>query len=165
MTGAARAFGLEPGGSGRVPSFDETYERYFDFVWRSLRRLGVPHSALDDATQEVFLVVHRRLQEFAGRSSLKTWLFGITWNVALRVLHSRAIAERGRVASTDIECETCDADTPQEQIAKREAIRLLYEILEQLGPEQRSVFVMAELEELTAPEIAELTGTPLNTVD
>ena len=56
-------------------SFEETYDEYFDFVWVSLRRLGVAPAQLDDAAQDVFVVVHRRLHEFEFRSELKTWLF------------------------------------------------------------------------------------------
>ena len=65
-----------------VPSFAGVYEAYFDFVWCSARRLGVPDPNLDDAVQEVFVIVHRRLAEFEGRSSIKTWLFGIVRNVS-----------------------------------------------------------------------------------
>ena len=93
MRVALSAAGLVPVTSGAVPAFERVYEEHFDFVWRSLRRLGVPRSALDDAVQEVFLVVHRRLAEFEGRSSLKTWLFGIAVHIALKA--GRASA-RGR---------------------------------------------------------------------
>src|SRR3954470_18698677 len=58
------------------------YEAHVDFVWRGFRRLGVPASRLDDAVQDVFLVVHRRLDSFEVRSSVKTWLFGIALRVA-----------------------------------------------------------------------------------
>ncbi len=57
--------------------FETLYEAHFDFVWRSVRRLGVSEGAIDDVVQETFLIVHRRLAEFEGRSSVNTWLFGI----------------------------------------------------------------------------------------
>src|SRR6185436_2589400 len=63
-------------------SFEEIYEEHLAFVWRSLRRLGVREAGLDDAVQEVFLVAYRRLPAFEGRSSLKTWMFGIVLRVA-----------------------------------------------------------------------------------
>src|SRR5262245_51753387 len=65
----------------RALTLAEVYETQFDFVWRSARRLGVASLHVDDVVQEVFLVVFRRLAEFEGRSSLKTWLFGITRRV------------------------------------------------------------------------------------
>jgi len=143
-----------------VPTtWEELYEQHFDFVWRSLRRLGVPASALDDAAQEVFLVAFRRLSDFEARSTLKTWLFGIAWNIARRA--SRLERRREEPLSDD----AFSAATNQEEVASRaEAVRTLYEILNELEPEKRAVFVMAELEEMTAPEIAEITGVPLNTV-
>src|SRR5262245_20245633 len=68
-----------------VREFSAFYEQYFAFVWRSVRRLGVADHAVDDAVQDVFVVVHRRLAEFEGRSSVRSWLFGI----ALRVARAR----------------------------------------------------------------------------
>src|SRR6186713_2887600 len=66
------------------PAFAEVYESCAKLVWRNLRRLGVPEAALEDAAQDVFLVVHRRLSEFEGRSTLRTWIFGIVLRVAAR---------------------------------------------------------------------------------
>jgi RNA polymerase sigma-70 factor, ECF subfamily len=141
-------------------SFSTLYEQYFDFVWRSLRRLGVPVSALDDAAQEVFMVVHRRLPEFEGRASLKTWLFGIALNVAQHVMRSAARRASERAPET----LTAPVSTPQEEFLRAEAVKLLYQVLDELDPDKRSVFVMAELEQMTASEISELSGLPLNTV-
>ena len=57
--------------------FDAIYDEYFPFVWRTLHRLGVPKTELDDAAQEVFLVVHRKLDTYDRTSSVRTWLFGV----------------------------------------------------------------------------------------
>lgn len=134
------------------------YEAHFDFVWRSLRRLGVPASGLDDAAQEVFFVAFRRASAFEGRSTFKTWLFGIAWNVARR-------AARGPARREEPLADVVAGDANQEEAASRaQAVRTLYEILDGLEPEKRAVFVMAELEEMSAPEIAEIAGVPLNTV-
>ena len=76
MTGRAAAMSLANDdaeeASTSTLAFDEVYDRWLDFVWRSLRRLGVPQASLDDAVQDVFVVVHRRLSTFEGRSTLKT---------------------------------------------------------------------------------------------
>src|SRR5690349_5822056 len=61
--------------------FREVYDSHFAFVWRAVANRGVPPSALDDVVQEVFLVVHRKLDEFEGRSSVRTWLAGIVRRV------------------------------------------------------------------------------------
>jgi RNA polymerase sigma-70 factor (ECF subfamily) len=141
-------------------SFDEIYEAYFDFVWRSLRRLGVPLPLLDDATQEVFFVVHRRLADFERRSSLKTWLFGIAINVSQHAIRAAARRSPSRIPHVAEE----HAPTPQEHAMRAEAVRLLYRVLDDLDTERRTAFVMAELEQMSAPEIAEATGWELNTV-
>jgi len=64
-----------------APTFDELYEAYVDFVWRSVRRLGVIEGSVDDVVQQVFLVVHRRLPEFTPGGSVRTWIFGIVVRV------------------------------------------------------------------------------------
>lgn len=142
-----------------VPTWEELYEEHFDFVWRSLRRLGVAPSSLDDAAQEVFIVAFRRSGEFEGRSTMKTWLFGIAWNVARHAARSHARREE------PLPEHVASCATNQEESASRaEAVRVLYDVLDGLDAEKRAVFVMAELEEMTAPEIAEITAIPLNTV-
>ena len=159
---AAASIRPEPKPSAVPPDFEGIYERYFDFVWRSLRRLGVPRTALDDAVQEVFLVVHKRLTAFEGRSTLKTWLFGIALHVVRR--QARSAARRPSEPFADHQEPIAPAGTPQDEAARREAVRVLYAILDQLDPDKRAVFVMAEIEQMTAPEIAEILGVPLNTV-
>ena len=75
-----------------LPSFARVYQEYFGFVWRNALSLGVRASALDDVTQEVFVIVHRRLGEFEGRSSFRTWLSGIVLNVVRH--HRRSLARK-----------------------------------------------------------------------
>jgi len=78
--GASEAGRIDVGPSGMT--FEETYRAHFAFVWRSLRRLGVAEDDAADAAQDVFIIVHRKLPEFAGRSKLTTWLYGICFRVA-----------------------------------------------------------------------------------
>jgi RNA polymerase sigma-70 factor (ECF subfamily) len=142
-----------------APSFDAVYDDYVDFVWRSARRLGVDESAVDDVVQHVFLVVHRRLAEFEGRSSLRTWLFSILLHAvrehrrALRRKSPHAFAER---ADPDTLVEP--ADGPEEALARAEASRMVDRLVSELDEDKRVVFVMAELEQMTAAEIGEVTG-------
>lgn len=141
---------------------EEVYESCFDFVWRSARRMGVAEAAVDDVVQEVFLVAHRRLGDFEGRSSVKTWLFSIL----LRVVsdYRRTLRRKGGLASLPEELRADDAECPAERTEQREAVRLLHALLATLDDDKRAVFVLAELEQLTAPEIAEALGVNLNTV-
>lgn len=140
--------------------WSELYDEHFDFVWRSLRRLGVPVSSLDDAAQDVFLIALRRRDDFEGRSAVKTWLFGIAWNVARNLSRSKARREDPLP-----EALVDGRHLGQEEAAARaEAVTTLYELLDGLDDDKRAVFVMAELEEMGAKEIAAVVGVPENTV-
>jgi RNA polymerase sigma-70 factor (ECF subfamily) len=144
-----------------VLSFDEVYEECVDFVWRGLRSLGVREHALDDAVQDVFVVVHRRLAEFEHRSSIRSWVFGI----AMRVARDHRRRERRKGGLEPLDVDLVDAGPgPMEEAAKAEALREVARVLEALDPDKRAVFVLAELEQWTAPEIAEALGVNVNTV-
>jgi RNA polymerase sigma-70 factor (ECF subfamily) len=149
-----------------APSFAELFDSYFAFVWRTARRLGIPESNLDDVVQETFLVAYRRRDDFEGRSSVKTWLYGIAFNVVRS--HRRELGTKYPAAldpeRADPSVLTDGADGPHESAAKRQAVRLVDMFLHDLNEDQRDVFVLAELEQLTAPEISGVLGVPLNTV-
>jgi RNA polymerase sigma-70 factor (ECF subfamily) len=158
-----------PEAAGAAPcAFEDLYNEHVDFVWRSLRRLGVSEAGIDDAVQDVFLVVHRRLGEFEGRSSLKTWLFGIVLRVARtqrRSVRRKSPCERAPGLLADPEnVEGPRAERPDTMTEQSEAVRVLYSLLDELGDDKREVFVLAELEQMTAPEIAEALGANVNSV-
>jgi RNA polymerase sigma-70 factor (ECF subfamily) len=138
----------------------DAYRQYFKYVWALLGRLGVPEASLEDVTQEVFLVLHRRRAEFRHGSSVRTWLHGIALHTARR--HREKLDRRRR---KDEALEPAPAPpTPEAEVGQRRALQRLDQLLAGLGDEQREVFVLAEIAELPAPEIAELLGIKLNTV-
>ena len=143
--------------------FEDLYERHFDVVWSSLRRLGVPVSDLPDVTQEVFVVVHRRLPEFEERAKLTTWLFRICHHAArdrARRAHVRREIADGRSAETVLE----PRDGAERLLERRDDVELFQVVLDGMNEEQRAVFVMFELSEMTGEEIAETCEIPLGTV-
>ena len=148
---------------GPAFTWEQIYAAHFDFVWRSLRRLGVAEPNVDDATQDVFLIVFRRLGEFEERSSIKTWLFGIAYHVARR---SRQRFARACTAPPELLQDTVGpaAPDPQSAALRSEAKRIVYRILDSMPADKRDVFVMAELEQMSAPEIAEIIDISVNTV-
>jgi len=146
---------------GRVPTFEQIYDEYFEFAWTNLRRLGVRGADLEDAVQGLFIVVHRRLGQFAGRSSLKTWLAGIAWRVASE--HRRHESRKGGALPLPEDLQSRDRD-PHRAAVHAEALRLLDRVLGQLDDDKRAVFVLAELEQMSVPEIAEALSVNLNTV-
>lgn len=150
--------------SEALPEFEAAYEENFDFVWRSARRLGVEDAALDDVVQEVFVVVHRKLQEFQGRSSLRTWLFSITLRVASEHRRARRRKTPEQYDGFDPACLPDPKNNPHESAARSEAALVLRRFLDSLDDDRRAVFILAELEGMSAPEIADATSTNVNTV-
>ena len=149
------------------PSFAQVYEEHFSFVWRSALRLGAPAAIADDVVQEIFVVVYRKLNEFEGRSSVKTWLFGIVLHVvrtqrrSLRAKHPHALYPE---LSADPETLIDDRTGPHEAAVQAEAAQLVNQLLEALDEDKRAVFILAELEQMSAVEIARAVAIPLNTV-
>jgi RNA polymerase sigma-70 factor, ECF subfamily len=142
--------------------FQQVYEENFAFVWRSLRSLGMNAEALDDAVQDVFLVVHRRLSEFEGRSSLKTWLFAIVERVAFN--HRRTRHRKVTPLAPLDGREPSDAPDPFDRATESEAARFTDRFLSSLEPGKRAVFTLSLIEEMPAQEVAATLGIPLNTV-
>lgn len=141
--------------------FDQIYERHFGFVWRVLRTLGLRPAAVEDAAQDVFVVVHRRLAEFEGRSDIRTWLFRIAkWVVVTERRRARTKPEHELV---DEELRD-DKEDPFENAARSEAVRTIERILTQMDPEKRIAFLLLEIEEMKANEVADLLELNVNTV-
>jgi RNA polymerase sigma-70 factor (ECF subfamily) len=143
------------------PDFEQLYALYFGFTWRVLGHLGVAPHSLDDAVQEVWMVVHRRLGEFEGRSALKTWLFGIALNVARN--QRRADDRRAQGVPTICQEDRPDSD-PELVRAGNEAWQRVQCFLGTLDEQRRGIFVCHLLEHLSARETAEATGVDVTTV-
>jgi RNA polymerase sigma-70 factor (ECF subfamily) len=161
---AERAFTGEGAGEGALPmdpaEFDRLYQLYFGFTWRVLGHLGVKPHAIDDAVQEVWIVVHRRLPSFAGRSALKTWLFGVALNVARN--QRRADDRRTKNLS---EAPLAGSPLDPESIHEgNEAWERVQRFLGTLDEQRRAIFVCNLLENLSAPQTAEATGVDVTTV-
>jgi RNA polymerase sigma-70 factor (ECF subfamily) len=151
-----------------APSFDDVYDAHFPFVWRSVRRLGVPDESVDDVVQEIFVVVHRRLASFEGRSSLKSWLFGIALHTVRdrrRTLRRKPAMLGGRARADEGDLDAIEASgvAQDEALARAEATRLLHRVLDAMADERREVFILAELEQMSVPEIADAIGANVNT--
>lgn len=139
----------------------ELFDRHLDFVWRSLRRLGVPPTVVDDAAQEVFLVASRRLADIElGRE--RSFLFA----TALRVASDarRAAARRGEHGDDGLEQIADDAPSPEDLADRQRARAVLDQILDGMDLDLRAVFVLYELEEMTMADIGITLDLPAGTV-
>ena len=158
----------EPGGSLSRDQLRGLYETHFGFVWRSLRRLGVPESSAEDAAQDVFLVVHRRHGSYDSRwSRVETWLFGIVLRVARDHRRSRRRWHFRFDPTADVEKvlehRAVKHGGPESDLARREAVELLELALGALDDRKRAVLVMVDVEGFTVPEAAEALGVNVNT--
>jgi RNA polymerase sigma-70 factor (ECF subfamily) len=152
---------LSGSGSTEPSEFRRLFDAHHGFVRRSLVGLGVAPSLVDDACQEVFVVVHRRLDEFDPQRSLRSWLYGIARRVALTLARGEYRAQRKKLALARAPEPVGDLDA---QLETRQAIELVERFLATLDPAQREVFVLAQIEGLSAPEVADALDVKLNTV-
>lgn len=144
-----------------VPDLATLYDAHARRVWRTLLRLGVPPSAVEDAVQDVFLTAHQRLAGFRGASALGTWLLGIAVRVAANA--RRARQRRGVLEPVD-DALVDPGQGPDQHLEARRRLLELQRVLGELPDEQREVVVLVDLEQLTAPEVAEALDVNVNTV-
>jgi len=148
-----------PGGA-LTPRLEAIYRQHHAFVWSSLLRLGVASRNLEDACQDVFVVVFRRLDDFEARSRLRTWLFAIARRVAYRSRRGAARAERKAQA---LALQPTWSSSLEETLENRDEAALVLHALDGLDDEKRSAVVLHVFEGMTGPEIARTLGLPVET--
>jgi RNA polymerase sigma-70 factor (ECF subfamily) len=141
-----------------APSFRAVFDAHHDFVWRALVHQGVPVSSVDDAVQEVFLVVHRRLSDYDPASPMRGWLWGIARNVALNA--KRADAREGR-KRTELGWSERGEGAHDSGAADRQ---LVLAALARLDEPLRDVLILCDVEGFSAPEVGSTLGVSPNTI-
>lgn len=158
------ALPMDTEAEARPQRFRALYDDHIDFVWRNLRRLGIYESDVEDRAQEVFVVAHRRFDEFEDRGhGARAWLFQIVLRVASDARrHRRRHPEvpDGGDATERVSVEPTQADA----VVRHQALSRLDSALAEIDLERRAVLVLHEIEEMTAPMIAQVLTIPLNTV-
>ncbi len=135
------------------------YEDHFAFVWSCLRRMGVPPSDLEDAAHDVFVAAHRHRGEIAATSA-RSWLFGAVRRIAANH-RRRAWRHQRRVsAAQDVLPTTTSIDR---DLARSDASQIVARFLDGLGDAHREAFMLFELQEFTAREVAQILGININT--
>jgi RNA polymerase sigma-70 factor (ECF subfamily) len=157
--------------AGAIPAFDDVYAAHVELVWRVLRTFGVSETHIEDAVQDVFIVVHRRLGEWQGKAAITTWLFSIARRVAAnhrrRDKRTEPLVEDAasgviRGVAGDAAAASAAGD-PFAEASRAQAAATVLAILDQLDEAKRSVFALVELEQLPVPEVAHMLGINLNT--
>lgn len=143
------------------PEFARVFEELAPYVLRVLPRMGVASADLDDVAQDVFLTVHKALPKFEGRSSVRTWVYGICIRVAGNY-RQRAHRRYERLAAEDV--EQVDARDPARDLDAQRRLAALDSALGTLSDAQRAVFVLHEIEQLPIAEIAAALEAPKFTI-
>ena len=151
---------MAPDSGSEVPTLRAIFDEYSAFVWRTVKHLGVPERDIQDVCQEVFVVIHRKLDSFEGRSSLRTWVYGICLRTASD--YRRRAHVRREQAVEEVPSPNCEA-SQEDEVERSRARKRLLELLEALDEDKRQVFILYEIEELEMKDIAEAMGTPLQT--
>jgi RNA polymerase sigma-70 factor (ECF subfamily) len=140
--------------------FVALFREFGAYVPGLLRRLGVAEREVEDVAQDVFAVIHRQLPGFRGDSALKTWVCGITLRVARTHLR---LARVRKLFLGEPPAQPSQDATQFESAVLRERVLMLQRALGELSQDQRRVFVLYELEELSMREVAQVVGCPEKT--
>lgn len=142
----------------RLADLESVFREHHGFVWRTLHHFGLRGDMVKDAVQEVFLVVHRRLPDYDGRTAMKNWLYGIARRVASDARKKQA-RRRARLQLVP----DPNASSHSGSFERLSAAEIVGRFLDVLDEGKRQVFVLAEVEGMTAPEIADVLGLNVNT--
>jgi RNA polymerase sigma-70 factor (ECF subfamily) len=148
------------GGAPDAADFRRLFETEFGYVWRSLRRLGIPPRDLEDVTHDVFLRVYAELHRFDPERAPRPWLFGFAFRVASD--YRRLSRNHREVLDADVE----GADplpSAVDRLLEAESLSMGYAALDGIDIDRRAVFILHELDGASIPDIARALGLPLNT--
>jgi len=155
------AAGPAPDDAGAPPrTFRQLFEVHAPFVWRALLALGVGDGDVADASQQVFLVLHRKLSRLEPGCSPRTFMYGICLRVAAD--YRKRIRRRHEHLVADVPEMACRA-TQEDRAWQQQSLQRLRVALDDLAPGQREVFVLYEIEELPMVEVARAIGRSLQT--
>jgi RNA polymerase sigma-70 factor (ECF subfamily) len=151
---------MNPASSQSALDLGAIFDEHFDYVWATLRRLGVRDADREDLVHEVFLKVHTRLADYDTSRPLRPWLFGFAYRVAAD--HHRLA--RHRIERLGGPGNAAAANVPADEgVAALEERQLLLSALHAIDLDRRAVLVMHDLDEVPVPEIAHMLDIPLNT--
>jgi RNA polymerase sigma-70 factor (ECF subfamily) len=133
----------------------------FAYIWRLCRRLGLPKGDADDALQQVFLTASRRLHDVKPGSE-RAFLYGVAVNVAAKWRQSHA--RRREDLEDSFEIFVAGLPNAEELLDQQAELRVLDALLDAMPDDLRTVFVLHEIEQQPAPQIAEALGIATGTV-
>lgn len=153
--------GNEESAPATAQTLERIYRQHVGYVYRVVQRFGMQSTEAEDATQEVFMVVHRRLADFDFQhGAMRSWLFAIARGVAA----NRRRSNKRRLTVVPPTSTAAQGPSPEQHTGHREVLRHVGTFLAKLPPKQREVFELIDIEGLRGPEVSELLQTKINTV-
>lgn len=147
--------------SAARPSFRSMYESEFDYVWNTFGRLGVAERDREDLTQELFVLVHKKLDEYVASRPIRPWLFAFAFRIASDYRRlARHRVELFQERTSELPGTTISAE---ETCVQQEGRSLILRAIDLLSTERKPIFIMHELDGIAVPDIADALGIPLNT--
>lgn len=140
--------------------FERIFDAEYDYVYCSLRRLGVQERDLEDVAHDVFVTVYANLGRYDAARPLRPWLFAFAFRLASDY---RRLARHRTTLGVETEAVTAPGRSAEDAAMDREAAGIVERALEAMPIEQRAVFVMYEIDETPMKEIAETLEIPVNT--
>ncbi|TJZ67790.1 RNA polymerase sigma factor RpoE [Chitiniphilus eburneus] len=157
--------------AGDKRAFELLVAKYQRRIARLLSRLIRDPGEIEDVTQEAFIKAYRALPSFRGESAFYTWLYRIAINTAKNYLASLGRRPQLSADYEDEDGETLDAaaqipdyHTPESELANREIVRTVNEVVETLPDELRTAITLREMEGLSYEDIASMMNCPIGTV-
>ena len=143
------------------PTLAELFQAHARFVWRVLAAHGIRDADIEDAAQEVFLIVHRRMEDWdPARAAARTWLYAIASRVAAN--HRKRVHHSREQSSAELEHPAGGVE-PEAEVDRSRLIVRLEQAIAALDDAKRDVFVLFELQELSMKEVADTVGCPVQT--
>lgn len=149
---------------GDINAFEDLYHRYKSMVYSVAYRITGSASDAEEATQDVFVAIHKNLKDFRAASSLKTWIYRIAVTRALNILKK---AKRVRTQEVLFDHDINPDDTPNEvELAAENADvkNKADELLSALDADKRACLTLRAVEGLSYEEISQALGININTV-
>jgi RNA polymerase sigma-70 factor (ECF subfamily) len=151
--------------TGDDDGFAHLVRRHSGGLHRAVARILGDDSEAWDVVQMAFVRAWQRLDRYDERWSFATWLYRIGTNLAIDLIRARSSREKAHRAGTEHRLRVVGESVPASELAdRREVERLLDELVEELTPQQRTAFVLREVEGMDTAEVAEVLGCTATTV-
>lgn len=144
--------------NGDEAAFNSIVRKYQKKIYWHARQMVGNHLDADEVTQEVLIVIFKKLRTFNFNSSLYTWIYKIVSTRSLNQLRKRQVKKFFFIDDEESEVELRDKKDIIEDITNREKLEKVNRVLQKLPPKQRQIFILRNFEQLSYDEIAKITG-------